>query len=226
MAYHWLMKKVNAKNFTILDEYNLEFLENRINISDSSFYLKKTSIESPKVNLTNNFTVIVWLKLKSLRRWPSILSFEAEPASIDFGFHYKTSKLYACKRSKSETNCFTTEHSIKLNKWYHLSLVISNSYGCIYINGLNASFVKFQNSDPVKLQSSSLRIGKSFYADDEYIDAIYEDIKIADFSLTPAGILYDYLTTLVDYERYKLNTSLDENNDEDNYSKKNKFNFF
>jgi len=81
---------------------------------------------------------------------------------------------------------------LNLNQWYHVAFVLNGTTGSIYVDG------KQDVTGPLEAATNVLReinyIGKSTHGKAN-TDAVYDDLKIFNGTLTAADILNDYINS-------------------------------
>ncbi len=77
--------------------------------------------------------------------------------------------------------------AIELNKWYHVTVTLNGTTGCIYVNG--SLVVTGQLKAPRNVLRTENRIGNVNAL------AVYDDLKIYQRAMSPEQVLYDYIVS-------------------------------
>ena len=182
-----LIDVVEGANLLAGQNYN--FVEDRFGNLKSSIYLNGGYLTMPKRVFNGEFSVTVWIKLKSFVDWYGILEFGNGTGSHFFMFNSREIRL---KNNDVTILIHINGSKLYLNKWYHLAFVFTEeaSYVCKwYINGiLNANG---SNSDQILKKSSP-----TSSTDDANVDAVYSNLKIYNGALEPADVTKDYQNSI------------------------------
>lgn len=171
------------------------FVADRFNNSNSAIYFNGGYLQVPPgVYFSGDFSLIAWINLKSYQSFSRIIDF-GNAAAIDnvvLTMYSNTSQLMGVTFvSTSETRIFSPG-LIQLNQWYHVAFALSGTNGSIYLNGVpvaNATLVS-----PNNLTRNLNYVGRS-NSGNPYPNAVYDDLRIYQGSLSAAQILNDYTTT-------------------------------
>jgi hypothetical protein len=173
---YWPMSNLNdlIGETNLYNGYNYSFVSDRFCTPNSAIYLRNGFLQIPDgVYLSSDFTVTIWINLKSYQSWSRIFTFGKEQSNgnVLFSMYQKTSDLYIGNKQTG----LRANANIELNKWHFVSVVLKETTVYIYVNGIiinSGSLIKLNN-----LRKNNF-IGKSNYANDPYIDAIFDEIKI------------------------------------------------
>jgi hypothetical protein len=142
----------------------------------------------------------------TIMAWVNVKSYESNSRLIDFGngkfsenvvlvLTYGTGgKPYLYFRSGAKDLVGFSNKILILNKWQHLACVFSFPYYSIYIDGIEATtpgskstFTAYSITNVVR---STNHIGRSSWPDQD-ADAVFDDLKFFNRSLSPREILFE-----------------------------------
>jgi len=163
---------------------------------NSSIYFNSGFLQVPPgVYFTADFTVIAWVNFKSFQLYSRIIDFgnnNPNKDNIIFGLNAKTPFLFGRTGQNVSTNLGNKSFKLNLNQWYHVAFVLNGTTGSIYVDG------KLDVTGPLEAATNVLReinyIGKSTHGKAN-TDAVYDDLKIFNGTLTAADILNDYINS-------------------------------
>jgi len=146
---------------------------------DGSQYISVS--DANNLDLTNNFTISVWINVNTFVYLGGIVSKYQSNAA--YGYTLRLSKNSPYK--KINFSEFEGVNFLSASFWYHIVGMVKNGAAMIYVNGsLDASGI------PGTLQANSdpLRIGEDFQANARYFKGKIDDIRIYNRALTDQEI--------------------------------------
>ncbi len=169
------------------------FTTDRFCSVNSSIYFNSGFLQVPQgVYFTGDFTVIAWVNFKSFQPLSRIIDFGNDIDNIIFCLSARTPFLFGRTGLNVSTNLETKSFNLNLNQWYHVAFVLNGTTGSIYVDG------KQDVTGPLEAATNVLReinyIGKSTHGKAN-TDAVYDDLKIFNGTLTAADILNDYINS-------------------------------
>jgi len=177
---------------------NYSFTTDRFCSVNSSIYFNSGFLQVPPgVYFTGDFTVIAWVNFKSFQLYSRIIDFgniRADKDNIIFSLNAIRPFLFGkTTNEKNTSNLETKFFKLNLNQWYHVAFVLNGTTGSIYVDG------KQDVTGPLEAARNVTRkinyIGKSQYIDHPNTNAVYDDLKIFNGTLTAADILNDYINS-------------------------------
>ena len=179
----------------LINGFNYSFVNDRYGNSNSCIYFQNGYLQVPPgVYFSSDFTVTVWIKLKSFKAYSRVIDFSngGSDDMITVFFPEKSSKIYAGVWHTSNKESFVlTSSMLELNKWYHVAFKSNKSEGYIYVNGGKVAST-YKLLTPNNVIRNRNFIGKS-NSNDSNADAVYDELKIYSGSLTSNSILDDYI---------------------------------
>jgi len=174
------------------------FVADRFNVSHSAIYFNSGYLQVPSgVYFSDDFTILVWIKLHSYGKWQRIIDFgNGDPTGLPmdnvfFGMSAETAYLNINTVDGTNKNDFDDKTTaLKLNEWYHVGYVLQGYTGTIYVNGISVSS-GYQNH-PNDVTRNNNFIGKSWYSSDALADATYDELKIYNDALRQSYIVKEY----------------------------------
>ena len=93
-------------------------------------------IDSRQLNLTNNFSLSVWLKPENASGTGAFISISSlyETRGLRF-FVYNNSLLLQGETTAGYQGCSVANNAIQNDLWYHVAVVYDNSILSVYLNG-------------------------------------------------------------------------------------------
>jgi WD40 repeat protein len=185
---------------------NFRFVPDRFGTPNSAIYFNQGYLQAPPGNyfLSGNFTVTAWIYLKSIQSWSRIIDFGdgEKNDNVIFGWYDNTSRIYAEihyweKISMAVDNYYHTRLiaplSLDLNEWHFVSFVFSGDTGYIYVNGSEFAYEK--SIKHKKTFRNYNYIGKNNWKNCPDADAIYDEIKIFNVSLSHDEIIESFYSS-------------------------------
>ena len=164
---------------------NSSFAYDRFNNSDSALSLNSGYYSMPAgVYFNGPFSISLWVYPRSIQTWSRIIDFSVglnnNYNSVVFSLSLDLAVLYY---GSTVLNVYAAD-SIPLNTWSHIVGVLDETYtGKIYIN---SALIAFDNTTvfPDNIIRDFNYIGKSWFNDDPLADAVYDDLRIYNRSLS------------------------------------------
>jgi hypothetical protein len=161
---------------------NYSFVPDRFCTPKSAIYFNKGYLQVPSgVYFSGDFTFTGWIYLKSYQFCSRI---------IDFGGNFFFSMDCGTPKMKVN-NAFLTTSGINLNQWYFVSFVLRNTTGYIYANGSQIGSGTI--SIPKNVTRYNNFFGKSIHSSALYADAVYDEFKIIQRSLSSTEIINEFI---------------------------------
>ena len=191
LTNHWSFNgnpNDKAGNDNLSGGLSYSYTTDRLNKPSSALYLNGGYITAPSdCYFCTDFTVSVWLKVNSYRgNLPSQRLFDFASANAQ---DLVMCDLYGgINFGVANANYFIVISApiLPTGKWQHLSLTLQGSYGTIYVNGI---IVKQGNLVSVRsVIKTQNYVGSSYNIGANRPDAIYDDFKIFNRSLTQSEI--------------------------------------
>ncbi len=193
---HWPMSSLSdvIGGASLFKGSNYSFVSDRFGTPNSAIYFRHGYLQIPKgVYFSGDFTVTVWIYLKSYQWSSGIFNFGNEESIDNVGLEMFENSSKVTGYIYKETNysqilkCLPI---IALNQWHFVSFVLSNSTGYIYANeSIIASYPLLRPNGVLRKNNY---IGKSNWPLDSNIDAIYDEIKIYNGALLKDEIISSY----------------------------------
>ena len=177
---------------------NFNYVNDRFGMPNQAIYLNRSFLQAPPGQyFTANFTVTAWINIQSEKLWTIIIDFGNGTRwnNYIFEFSEKLDKLAfsSYNQNVSFTNFSTEKYGVELRQWYHVAYVLQDNEGFMYINGYEVGSSKMHSNKNITTVNNF--IGKSWYDQDEYADAIFDDLKIYKGALSSQLIKNEYFQT-------------------------------
>ena len=184
-----------AGGANLFNGQSYSFTTDRFCNLNSAIYFNEGYLQVPTgVYFNGDFTLTVWIQLKSYQSFSRIIDFgNSFPSdNVVITMYSGTSNLSGYIFSGSSYSGIDTSSLIQLNQWYHVAFVLSGTTGYIYVDGIQvATSTMFQ---PKNVNRTRNFIGKSSNPD-QNPDAIYDDLKIYIGAMSPIEVLNEYNTS-------------------------------
>ncbi len=209
---YWPMSDLNdvVGGANLYGGSSYSFTYNRFCSPNSAIYFNNGYLQVPPgLYFTGDFSVVIWIY---------VLSFVSNTRIIDFSNGNYTNGValsmaggsFVIKagiyNSPSDytilANWITTPSIIQLNQWYHVVFTLTGITGSIYVNGIQQCTGTLIAPSYISRQYNY--IGNANPAQ-SYPNAIYDDLKIYENSLTSAQVLNDYTISSANGKTYTLN---------------------
>lgn len=143
------------------------------------------------VYFSGDFTFIAWIKINYYVVYGRIFDFGNGFASdnIGFGLINGTKLNTFTFSSSSQLSLTNSAFVINLNVWYHAAVVVQNTTGHIYMNGI--LYASGNLYVPKNVVRKTNYIGGSNFGNPN-ANAVYDEIKIYKGALTSAEVFNDY----------------------------------
>jgi hypothetical protein len=158
------------------------------------------SLDSNKLNLTNNFSVSVWLNPRNTAADGVFFCVRSTYASSGFRFWaHSNALMLEGQTTTGWKQTYFALGEIQNNNWYHVVIVYDKSTIKAYVNGVNEAPDYSGNpdwgGDFVMNPSGATRIGaeKGNYAVGDFYDGLIDDLRVYSRTLIPAEIQQLYL---------------------------------
>jgi WD40 repeat protein len=185
---------------------NFKFVPDRFGTQNSAIYFNQGYLQAPPGNyfLSGNFTVTAWIYLKSIQSWSRIIDFGdgEKDDNVIFGWYDNTSRIcaeihYWEKISMAPDNYYYTRLiaplPLDLNEWHFVSFVFNGDTGYIYVNGSEFAYEK--SIKHKKIFRNYNYIGKNNWKNAPNANAIYDEIKIFNVSLSHEDIIASFYSS-------------------------------
>ncbi len=142
-----------------------------------------------------DYTINVWIWIKSWREFQRILDFSNGPTNNNIqtiSLRFNVGSVIAS--IGADSTIVTAENLVKLNQWYMLTTVLRGSTGYIYLNGLQIATGQLNHPRITTRQNNFF--GKSLNAISSNLDAILDDIEIHDVALSASDIDSKYQSAI------------------------------
>lgn len=165
----------------------------------NSYYFNLSPyITVPPLTLNmNNITFSIWFKLNSYNDWQRIFDFGIQPSGKDtaFGMAISWKKLYVFgKQSGGDSLPDNDICEVKLNTWYHVCCVVTDSAFKVYMNGTVAKTGSF-NKAIGTVNFTLNNLAKSNWAVDPLLDGYLSDFRIYATALSEEDVKDLYTAT-------------------------------
>jgi len=174
--------------------YSYSYTHDRFCSANSAIYFNQGYLQVPSgVYFSGDFTVTVWIYLKSYQSYSNIFDFGngAPSDNIRLSMNGNTSQLKLLVYRATYQSSLFTSSIINLNQWYFISIVLSGITGQIYVNGNNVSGTLII---PYNLQRTSNFIGKDNWGN--IANAVYDELKFYNGALSSTNIIGLYQDSL------------------------------
>ena len=184
---------VGGANMSVVSSSSyFSFAKDRFcNASSAIFFNNGSGLKVPSgVYFSGDFTVNAWINLKA-NNTPynmRLIDFSQgnyiECISILIGSLKIT---FNSRENGYSSSAIVTNSFIELNKWYHVTVTLNGTTGCIYVNG--SLVVTGQLKAPRNVLRTVNYIGNVNAL------AVYDDLKIYQRAMSPEQVLYDYIVS-------------------------------
>jgi len=181
-------------NAHLTDSTSCIFVMDRFGNPNSAIYLNKSFLQVPSgVYFEGDFTITVWINLKSYNSLTTIIDFGNGPSknNIVLGMALINANLIIGEVYDSDKpSLIKSSSSINLNEWHHVALTLRANSLSIYINGIldNIETISYL---PRSVKRNFNYIGKSNWGVSN-ADAFFSDIKLYRGALTSYEISKEY----------------------------------
>ena len=182
-------------------EINISFVSDRFNNKDSAIEINSGYlIVPPGKYFTNNFTITIWINLKSNQTWTTIIDFGngRQQNNILLGFFYNSLNCFVFN---AEHKRLLNVKKINLHEWYHISFVVNGTKGHLYLNGVEFAHSVFMLPALGTLRSKNF-IGKSNWEDiPNNSNFLIDELKIFNGALSSDKIIDDYRNHVENFKK-------------------------
>ena len=190
---------VGGANFFGGSNYN--FTIDKFGNANSAIYLNQGYLQLPPgVYFSGDFTIIAWIKLNSHAYWQRFLDFNndnsnsnhnADPNdNVLFGLNAESGNIFV-NIGDSTSSSITVPSSLQLNQYYHVAYVLRGTTGYVYVNGsIVGSRTQNRPRNVIRINNY---IGKSWWSENAYADATYDELKTHDGAMDSNQVLKDYV---------------------------------
>jgi len=186
LTNYWPMSTLNdlVGKSNLYGGSNYSFVSDRFDNPNSALYFNNGYLQvQPGVFFNGDFTVTLWLQLKSYENWTNLFEFGSNNNKVYLQIIH--SQLVAGINFLSISSQIETPPIIELNFWYHLAFVLENETGYIYVDGSQTAFNKLNK--PMYVNRRINKIGDY----NTKTNIIYDDLKIYEGAMLPEQILDD-----------------------------------
>ena len=149
----------------------------------------------PGVYFSGPFTASVWVNAKSYSKYARVFDFSVNVNNDNIVFamfrNGISSSYFAILYGSSVTKELNCESTIVLNEWIHLAVTFNGSLTNFYYNGISSGS-SLQLTNPNNAVRNLNYIGKSNWPQDELVNAVFDELRIYNRSLTQSEI-YDLM---------------------------------
>ena len=141
-----------------------------------------------------NFTITVWCNFRTFTDWERVLDFGngAYSDNVILALWNDQNQVYGQAYNYNYTYDLTLSiQKIQLNVWYHVAFVLNAQYGYVYTNGVLISTNLLNQCNPVNRTSNFIGRSNWHAYGDLNADAIFDDIKIFNRSLSSDQVLFE-----------------------------------
>jgi len=169
------------------------FTYDRFCSPNSAIYFNQGYLQVPTgVYFSGDFTVTVWIYLKSYLSWSRIFDFgNGSPnENVYLSIIDTNSKLQGYIWRVSSESRLDTSSIISLNQWYFIAFVLKGTTGSIYANGNQVATGSLLI--PINVVRTNNFIGKNNWYGFPNTDAIYDEFKIYQLALSSSDIINEF----------------------------------
>jgi parallel beta-helix repeat protein len=145
---------------------------------------------SPSVNITQNITLEMWVKLRELDRSSDLIS---KHQLVQSGYSLRVgndNKFYFMLSNGTWDYDIETNSVATANKWYHVVGVWNSTYLMIYLNGVLEGTQSF--TGPLSPYNGNLMLGRYSDASVYYFNGIIDEVRIWSKALSAQEINSSY----------------------------------
>ncbi len=141
---------------------------------------------------SNEFTIVLWINLYSLKGKKSLIDFSENFNSNNIGIRIEDSKLVFWTKAQNETNSLKSKSNLVSYEWIHIAVSFKYNISELYLNGILDNYAYFvpQNN---RANYNTNYIGKSYDFDISFSSIVIDEIKIFNRSLFAYEIKKDSL---------------------------------
>jgi len=156
-----------------------------LNLNGSTGYIQATN----NVWFSGDFTVEAWVFVRSYTSWARLIDFANGPnnqnvyVALSAGF---TGKPAMGVFTNTGVPVVQATSQLPLNQWVHLAATLNGTNGTIYING-NVVGSGTRNIPPNATRTNNY-IGRSNFSNDQYANAIFDEVRIWNVARTQSQI--------------------------------------
>ena len=168
---------------------------NSISLSAMSFNTGYMKAPSGYYFGNANFTVMVWVKVRTVTTWDKIIDFGSGSSTSNVICAFSGGKIRVPRMvflvDAAWKSAIDYSEQIELNKWIHLSFVFAYPNGFVYLNGVENSTLasSFYTAYPKYTLRTNNLVGASNWPNDGNIDADMDELKIFNRDLNQEEIL-------------------------------------
>jgi hypothetical protein len=140
-----------------------------------------------KIQIENDFTVSSWVNLASDKQYNTLVSFSEDEGKNSIWIGFSRLSFHV----EINTLKMTSTNPLQMNIWTHVTFVLKNNIGYMYLNGY---FINKNQLAAIQYAEKKLNfIGKDAHNSSLYMsEAIYEDLKIYKGALTSDEIKAEF----------------------------------
>ena len=164
---------------------NSSFAADRFNNSNAALSLNSGYYSIPAgVYFNGPFSISLWAYPRSIKSWERIIDFSVGLNNNFNSVIFTLSIRLVVRYNGSNALNVNPANSIPLNKWSHIVGVLDEAYnGKVYVNS-NLTQQSTANVFPPNVIRDSNFIGKSWFNDDPLADAVFDDLRFYNRSLS------------------------------------------
>lgn len=182
---------------------NYYFAPDRFDTPRSAIFFNQGFLQVPSGSyFSGDFTFTAWIFLVKYQVYSRIIDFGNGQAidNICLQFYQTTSQMQVSVNQGSTVTYIRTSPIFSLKQWYFVAYVLSDKTGYVYVNGNQVGSGTILL--PKKIVTTLNYIGKSNWVNDEYAEAVYDDIKIYSGALSSNDVINIYNTENTNFGMY------------------------
>ena len=177
---------------------NYHFVEDRFGMPNQAIRINKGFLQAPLGQyFTGDFSITAWINIQSEDYLTTIIDFGNGKPLNNYLFDFsKTSNQLGFtfyNQTVPFTSFSTERYEIEFRQWCHVAYVLQGNNCLMYINGYEVERSEMYSNENITTVNNY--IGKSWYDQDEYADAIFDDLKIYKGALSSQLIKNEYFQT-------------------------------
>ncbi len=150
-------------------------------------------LSPPERYFNSDFTIEVWIYKHNNNTWSRVIDFGNGPnkSNVLMAFSNGSSgKLSFHVNNADGSKSMISPNPIPLNEWVHVSIRLTAHIGWMYINGEYESIGLLQQPDDTVRNINYM--GRSNWANDQFADALINEMRIFNYAKEPEDIREDY----------------------------------
>ena len=200
LSYYWPLNNSSEliSKANLINGANYSFTKNRLNKPNTAIIFSSGGFEAPAgIYFKSPFSLTFWVNYQKLATNARVLDFGNGEMNDNVAIALQSTGgigITIKNGTRSSFDWATSNTSLNINKWYHVTFVHQNGKAAVYVNG-KKEIEKNLNS-PNQVQRTKNYIAKSNWKSDPVSFVTLSDLKIYNGALTDNEIMFDYSSTV------------------------------